>query len=91
MIAARKAAPSLAAGCPIVMKPASATPFSCFALVELTHRAGFPAGTIHVVTGKAGLVSGELTGDPRIRKLTFTGSTEVGKILSAQCAATMKG
>ncbi len=86
----RKAAPALAAGCPIVIKPATATPFSALALAELAERAGFPKGVINIITGSAGAIGGELTGNPTVRKLSFTGSTEVGKVLMAQCAGTIK-
>jgi succinate-semialdehyde dehydrogenase/glutarate-semialdehyde dehydrogenase len=77
----RKAAPALAAGCPVVLKPATMTPFSAFALAELAHRAGIPAGVFSVLTGSAAQIGGEMTGNPIVRKLTFTGSTEIGKIL----------
>ncbi len=87
---ARKAAPALAAGCTIVIKPASETPLSAFAMAELAARAGVPAGVINVVTGGAAEIGGELTSNPLVRKLTFTGSTPVGKMLEAACAATMK-
>nr|WP_281249669.1 NADP-dependent succinate-semialdehyde dehydrogenase [Geothermobacter hydrogeniphilus] len=86
----RKAGAALAAGCTMVVKPASATPFSALALAELGERAGIPAGVLNVVTGSAGAIGGELTGNPLVRKLTFTGSTEIGKMLMQQCAATMK-
>jgi succinate-semialdehyde dehydrogenase/glutarate-semialdehyde dehydrogenase len=86
----RKAGAALAAGCPIVIKPASATPFSALALCELAQRAGVPAGVINVVTGSAREIGGELTGNPLVRKLSFTGSTETGKSLMAQCAGTVK-
>jgi succinate-semialdehyde dehydrogenase/glutarate-semialdehyde dehydrogenase len=86
----RKAAPALAAGCPVVVKPASATPFSALALAELAERAGFPKGVFNLVTGSAKAIGGELTGNPIVRKLSFTGSTEVGKELMAQCASTVK-
>jgi succinate-semialdehyde dehydrogenase/glutarate-semialdehyde dehydrogenase len=89
----RKAAPALAAGCPIVLKPAEDTPLSALALAELAERAGLPKGLFSVVTcakAKAPAVGGELTGNPIVRKLSFTGSTEVGKRLMAQCAATVK-
>ncbi len=86
----RKAAPALAAGCPIVIKPATATPFSALALAELAERAGLPHGTINVITGSAAAIGGELTGNPTVRKLSFTGSTEIGKVLMAQCAGTVK-
>ena len=87
---ARKAAPALAAGCTIVIKPASETPLSAFAMAELAARAGVPAGVINVITGGAAEIGGELTSNPLVRKLTFTGSTPVGKMLEAACAATMK-
>ena len=87
---ARKAAPALAAGCSIVIKPASETPLSAFAMAELAERAGVPAGVLNVVAGDSREIGGELTGNPLVRKLTFTGSTSVGKLLEAQCAATMK-
>ena len=86
----RKAAPALAAGCPVVIKPASATPFSALALAELADRAGFPKGVVNLVTGSATAIGGELTGNPIVRKLSFTGSTEIGKVLMAQCAKTVK-
>jgi len=86
----RKAGPALAAGCTMVLKPATATPFSALALAELGQRAGLPAGVFNVVTGSAGPIGQELTRDPAVRKLTFTGSTEVGKGLLAQCAGTVK-
>ena len=86
----RKAGPALAAGCPIVMKPATQTPFSALALAELAERAGVPAGVFNVVTGSATQIGGEMTANPIVRKLTFTGSTEIGKILLEQCAATVK-
>ncbi|MDD5287299.1 MAG: NADP-dependent succinate-semialdehyde dehydrogenase [Desulfuromonadaceae bacterium] len=86
----RKAAPALAAGCTMVVKPASATPFSALALAELGERAGIPAGVFSVVTGSAAAIAGEMTANPIVRKLTFTGSTEIGKQLMAQCAATVK-
>ena len=86
----RKAGPALAAGCPMVVKPASATPYSALALAELADRAGLPAGVFNVVTGPARAIGGEMTGNPTVRKLTFTGSTAIGKDLLAQCAGTMK-
>ncbi|MGI9371169.1 MAG: NAD-dependent succinate-semialdehyde dehydrogenase [Hyphomicrobiales bacterium] len=86
----RKAGPALAAGCTIVIKPASETPLSALALCELAVRAGIPAGVINVVTGKASEIGGELTANPIIRMLSFTGSTEIGKVLMEQCAATVK-
>jgi len=87
---ARKLAPALAAGCTIVIKPASQTPYSALALAELAQRAGIPAGVVNVVTGNARAIGGEMTGNPRVRKLTFTGSTATGKLLLAQCAQTVK-
>jgi succinate-semialdehyde dehydrogenase/glutarate-semialdehyde dehydrogenase len=87
---ARKAAPALAAGCSIVIKPATETPLSAFAMAELAERAGVPAGVINVVAGSTAPIGNELTSNPRVRKLTFTGSTPVGKMLEAQCAETMK-
>ena len=86
----RKAAPALAAGCTMVVKPAEQTPLTAFALAELATRAGVPAGVLSVVTGKARVIGAELTGNPLVRKITFTGSTEVGRILIAQSAATIK-
>ncbi len=87
---ARKAAPALAAGCSIVIKPATETPLSALAMAELAERAGVPAGVINVVCGSSAEIGGELTSNPIVRKLTFTGSTPVGKKLVEQCAATMK-
>lgn len=86
----RKAAPALAAGCTIIIKPATETPFSALALGVLAEQAGIPAGVIQVVTGKSSVIGEILTGDARIQKLSFTGSTEVGRILMAQCAPTIK-
>jgi len=86
----RKAGPALAAGCTVVLKPASATPFSALALAELGARAGLPAGVLNVVTGGAGPIGRELTGNPAVRKLTFTGSTEIGRKLLEQSAPTVK-
>ncbi len=86
----RKAAPALAAGCPIVLKPASQTPFSALALAELGERAGLPTGIFSIVTGSAREIGGEMTGNPIVRKVTFTGSTEVGKLLMQQSAETVK-
>ena len=86
----RKAAPALAAGCPIVIKPAPQTPFSALAMAELAHRAGIPPGVFNVVTGDAVAIGGEFTGSDKVRKLSFTGSTAVGKLLMAQCAGTVK-
>jgi succinate-semialdehyde dehydrogenase/glutarate-semialdehyde dehydrogenase len=86
----RKAGPALAAGCTMIIKPASYTPFSALALCELAERAGIPRGVINVVTGASGPIGRELTTNPIVRKFTFTGSTEVGKQLMAQCASTVK-
>ena len=86
----RKAGPALAAGCTMVLKPASQTPYSALALAELAERAGIPKGVFSVVTGSAGEVGGELTGNPIVRKLTFTGSTEIGRQLMAECAKDIK-
>ena len=86
----RKVAPGLAAGCTVVCKPASQTPFSALALVELAEQAGMPKGVFNVVTGSARDIGGELTANESVRKLTFTGSTEVGKLLMEQCAPTLK-
>ncbi|ODP32489.1 NAD-dependent succinate-semialdehyde dehydrogenase [Pandoraea sp. ISTKB] len=86
----RKVAPALAAGCAIVVKPSELTPLSAFALAELAHRAGIPAGVFQVVTGDARAVGGVLTSHPSVRKLSFTGSTGVGRLLMAQCAPTIK-
>jgi succinate-semialdehyde dehydrogenase/glutarate-semialdehyde dehydrogenase len=87
---ARKIAPALAAGCTVVCKPANETPLSALALAELAERAGIPAGVINIVAGKTPEIGAELTSNPVVRKLTFTGSTAVGKLLVEQCAATMK-
>ena len=86
----RKAGPALASGCTVVLKPASQTPFSALALAELAERAGVPAGVFNIVTGGAAEIGGELTSNPVVRKLSFTGSTEVGRALMAQCAPTIK-
>ncbi|MCG8511932.1 MAG: NADP-dependent succinate-semialdehyde dehydrogenase [Rhodospirillales bacterium] len=86
----RKCGPALAVGCPVVIKPASATPYSALALAVLAEEAGIPKGVINVVTGSAGAIGGELTSNPIVRKVTFTGSTEIGKILLAQSASTVK-
>jgi succinate-semialdehyde dehydrogenase/glutarate-semialdehyde dehydrogenase len=86
----RKAGAALAAGCPMVLKPAGDTPFSALALCELAERAGIPAGVFSVVTGSARAIGGEMTSNPTVRKLSFTGSTEVGVVLMEQCAGTMK-
>src|SRR5580658_2131776 len=86
----RKAGPALAAGCTMVCKPATQTPYSALALAELASRAGIPKGVFNVITGSAAAIGGEMTSNPTVRKLTFTGSTEIGKKLMAQCAATVK-
>lgn len=86
----RKIAPALAAGCTVVCKPANETPLSAFALAELAGRAGIPPGVINIVAGVTREIGAELTSNPVVRKLTFTGSTEVGKLLIEQCAATVK-
>ena len=87
---ARKAAPALAAGCSIVIKPASETPLSALAMGELSMRAGIPKGVINILAGNSSEIGDEMTSNPIVRKLTFTGSTEIGKLLEAQCASTMK-
>jgi succinate-semialdehyde dehydrogenase/glutarate-semialdehyde dehydrogenase len=86
----RKAGAALAAGCTMIVKPAPQTPFSALALAELGLRAGLPAGVLSVVTGDATAIGGELTSNPSVRKLSFTGSTAVGKKLMAQCSGTLK-
>lgn len=86
----RKAGPALAAGCTMVIKPASQTPFSALAMAALAEEAGIPKGVLSVVTGNAGEVGGELTGNPIVRKLSFTGSTEIGQKLMAECAKDIK-
>jgi succinate-semialdehyde dehydrogenase / glutarate-semialdehyde dehydrogenase len=86
----RKAAPALAAGCPVIIKPAAQTPLSALALAELADRAGFPRGVFNVITGPAAEIGDELTCNPLVRKLSFTGSTPVGKLLMAACAGTVK-
>ncbi|MBI1732803.1 MAG: NAD-dependent succinate-semialdehyde dehydrogenase [Gammaproteobacteria bacterium] len=86
----RKCAPALAAGCTAIVKPASETPFSALALAVLAGRAGVPKGVFNVVTGKAVVVGAEMTSNPVVRKLSFTGSTEIGSLLMAQCAPTVK-
>lgn len=86
----RKAAPALAVGCTMVCKPASETPLTALALAELAHQAGIPKGVFNVITGKAGVIGGELTSNPDVKMLTFTGSTEIGKVLLRQCAQTVK-
>ena len=86
----RKAAPALAAGCTFIVKPAGQTPLSALAMAELAARAGVPPGVFNVITGSAREIGAELTSNPIVRKLTFTGSTEVGRVLMAQCAPTLK-
>ena len=86
----RKAAAALASGCTIVIKPAESTPFSALALAELAERAGIPKGVFNVVTGVPEIIGGELTSNATVRKLSFTGSTEVGRLLLQQCAGTVK-
>jgi succinate-semialdehyde dehydrogenase/glutarate-semialdehyde dehydrogenase len=86
----RKAGPALAAGCTFVCKPAMQTPYSALAMAELAHRAGVPKGVLSIVTGSSTVLGGEMTANPIVRKVTFTGSTEVGKKLMAQCVPTLK-
>ena len=86
----RKCGPALAAGCTMVVKPATATPYSALALAELAERAGVPKGVFSVLTGAASAVGGEMTTNPLVRKLSFTGSTEIGRVLMEQCARTIK-
>ena len=86
----RKAGPALAAGCTMVAKPASSTPFSALALAALAERAGIPAGVFSVLTGNSKEIGGEMTSNPDVRKVTFTGSTEVGRLLMKQSASTIK-
>ncbi|NUT15198.1 MAG: NADP-dependent succinate-semialdehyde dehydrogenase [Cupriavidus sp.] len=86
----RKAGPALAVGCTMVVKPASQTPLTALALMALAERAGIPAGVLSVVTGSASAIGGEMSSNALVRKLTFTGSTEVGRVLMAQTAATIK-
>jgi succinate-semialdehyde dehydrogenase/glutarate-semialdehyde dehydrogenase len=86
----RKAGPAIAAGCTVVSKPATQAPYCSLALAELAERAGLPKGVLNVITGSATEIGGELTSNPIVRKLSFTGSTEVGKLLMAQCAGTVK-
>lgn len=86
----RKIAPALAAGCTVVCKPANETPLSAFAFTVLAERAGVPAGVVNIVAGKTREIGAEMTGNPTVRKLTFTGSTPVGKLLMEQCAGTVK-
>ena len=86
----RKAGPALAAGCPMLVKPAGMTPFSALALAVLAERAGVPAGVFNVITGSSQEIGDEMTSNPLVRKLSFTGSTEVGRMLMRQCAPTIK-
>ncbi len=86
----RKVSPALAAGCTVVIKPAEATPYSAFALAELAHRAGFPPGVLNVITGDARSIGGEMCSNATVRKVSFTGSTEVGRLLMKQVAPTIK-
>jgi succinate-semialdehyde dehydrogenase/glutarate-semialdehyde dehydrogenase len=86
----RKAGPALAAGCTFVCKPAMQTPYSALAMAELAHRVGIPQGVFSVITGSAAAIGGEMTSNPIVRKVTFTGSTEIGKKLMVQCASTLK-
>jgi succinate-semialdehyde dehydrogenase/glutarate-semialdehyde dehydrogenase len=86
----RKVGPALAAGCPIVVKPAEATPFSAFAMAVLAERAGVPKGVLNILTGDPKAIGGEMTSNPIVRKLSFTGSTAVGRLLAAQSAPTVK-
>jgi succinate-semialdehyde dehydrogenase/glutarate-semialdehyde dehydrogenase len=86
----RKVAPALAAGCTVVIKPAEQTPLTALALAVLAEEAGLPAGVFNVITGNPVAIGGQLTASPIVRKLSFTGSTEVGRLLMAQCAATVK-
>jgi succinate-semialdehyde dehydrogenase/glutarate-semialdehyde dehydrogenase len=86
----RKAGPALASGCPVVIKPASQTPYSALAMAELGERAGIPKGVLNVVTGDSKAIGAELCANPKVRKLSFTGSTETGRILMRQCADTIK-
>ena len=86
----RKVAPALAAGCTVVVKPAEQTPLTALALAQLAHEVGFPAGVLNVLTGDPVAIGGVLAASPLVRKLSFTGSTEVGRLLMAQCAPTIK-
>ena len=86
----RKAGPALAAGCTVIVKPAPQTPFCALALAVLGERAGLPKGVLNVITGDAAAIGGELTSNPIVRKISFTGSTEIGKLLMTQCAGTVK-
>jgi len=86
----RKAGPALAAGCTVVIKPAGQTPYSALAMAELGERAGIPRGVLNILTGDSSAIGGELCASPKVRKLSFTGSTETGRILMKQCADTVK-
>jgi len=86
----RKVAPALAAGCTVVVKPAEQTPLTALALAQLAHRAGLPPGVFNVLTGDAPAIGGELTANPTVRKLSFTGSTDIGRLLMRQCAGSIK-
>jgi succinate-semialdehyde dehydrogenase/glutarate-semialdehyde dehydrogenase len=86
----RKISPALAAGCTVVLKPASETPFCALALAALAEKAGFPTGVINVLTGDASAIGSELTSNPLVRKISFTGSTKIGKLLMSQAASTIK-
>ena len=86
----RKAGPALAAGCPVVIKPAGQTPYSALAMAELAERAGIPKGVLNVITGDSKAIGAELCANPKVRKLSFTGSTETGRVLMRQCADTIK-
>jgi len=86
----RKVAPALAAGCTVILKPAEQTPYSALALAELAERAGFPKGVLNIITGDAPAIGGELCANPTVRKISFTGSTEVGRLLMKQAAPTVK-
>src|SRR6266849_5007786 len=86
----RKSGPALAAGCTMVLKPATATPYSALAMAELGERAGIPKGVFSVLTGSSAAIGGEVTSNPLVRKITFTGSTAVGKVLLEQCSKTVK-
>src|ERR671927_478284 len=86
----RKAGPALAAGCTVVVKPAGQTPYSALALAELGERAGIPKGVLNILTGDSKAIGNELCANPKVRKLSFTGSTETGRVLMKQCADTIK-
>ena len=86
----RKAGPALAAGCPMIVKPAEQTPFSALAMAELAHRAGVPKGIFSIITGHAPSIGGEMTSNPVVRKISFTGSTQTGRLLMRQSADTIK-